>query len=321
MLQLKPNSWYIVQRNMKKADKLVRLIHNPNAGEGKYSKTEIVKIMRKHGYKCAYVSSEKKSLKDIAPETQFIAIAGGDGTIRKTIMNLLGKKLKFKRPIALLPFGTANNIATSLGINEDVSKNVSTWDDYKLRNFDVGQVIGLEKAAYFIEALGFGLFPKLIDTLDKTDTAHIENADDEFELALSELLKITQSYPAIPCTIAIDDTIIKEDCLMVEVMNISRLGPNLKLSEKADPGDGFFDVVIVPADKRSVMERYIKGISEGKKPVFPIKPIQAKKLSIRWEGKDIHIDDEIRNEADAYQLQISLLHSLLEVIVNKNTLA
>jgi diacylglycerol kinase (ATP) len=168
---------------MKKADKLVRLVHNPTAGEGKHSKTEIVKIMKSYGY--------------IAPETEFIAIAGGDGTIRKTIMNLLSKKLKFKRPIALLPFGTANNIATSLGITEDVGKNISTWDSYKLRNFDVGQVLGLEKAAYFIEAVGFGLFPKLIETLENTNTDHIKSAEDEFELALDTLLKISQSYPAI----------------------------------------------------------------------------------------------------------------------------
>lgn len=305
---------------MKKADKLVRLVHNPTAGEGKYSKTEIVKIMNSHGYKCSYVSSNKKSLKDIAPETQFIAIAGGDGTIRKTIMTLLSKKLKFKRPIALLPFGTANNIATSLGINEDVSKNVSTWDDYKLRNFDVGQVIGLDKTAYFIEAIGFGLFPKLIETLEEQDTSEIDTAEDEFELALITLLKITQSYPAISCEVEIDGKLIAKDCLMVEVMNISRLGPNLKLSDKADPGDGFFDVIIVPVEKRGVMEKYISDIAAGKKTEFPIKPILAKTLNITWKGSDIHIDDEIRNEGKEISLTISLLHSLLEVIVNKDGL-
>lgn len=305
---------------MKKANKLVRLVHNPTAGEGKYSKTEIVKIMNSHGYDCSYVSSDKKSLKDIEPETALIAIAGGDGTIRKTIMTLLSKKLKFKRPIALLPFGTANNIATSLGINEDVGKNISTWDDYKLRNFDVGQVVGLKKAAYFIESVGFGLFPKLIETLEETDTSDIENADDEFELALSTLLKITQSYPSVTCEIEIDGKLVEKDCLMVEVMNISRLGPNLKLSEKADPGDGFFDVVIVPAEKRSVMEQYIQDIAKGKKVNFPIKPILTKNINIMWKGTDIHIDDEIRNEGREISLQISLLHSLLEVIVNKDEL-
>ncbi|RZK61220.1 MAG: diacylglycerol kinase [Pedobacter sp.] len=305
---------------MKKADKLVRLVHNPTAGEGKHSKTEIVKIMKSYGYKCSYVASNSKSLKDIAPETEFIAIAGGDGTIRKTIMNLLSKKLKFKRPIALLPFGTANNIATSLGITEDVGKNISTWDSYKLRNFDVGQVLGLEKAAYFIEAVGFGLFPKLIETLENTNTDHIKSAEDEFELALDTLLKISQSYPAIACRIEIDDQVIEKDCLMVEVMNISRLGPNLKLSENADPGDGFFDVVIVPVEKRKVMEKYIQDIIDGKKTIFPIKPIQTKKLSITWKGSDIHIDDEIKNEGKEINLTISLLHSLLEVIVNKEEL-
>lgn len=276
--------------------------------------------MRTHGYECSYASSEKKSLKSITPETQFIAIAGGDGTIRKTIMNLLDKKLKFKRPIALLPFGTANNIATSLGINEDVGKNVATWDDYKLRNFDVGQALGMKKAAYFIESLGFGLFPKLIRTLEKTDTKHIQSAEEEFELALKKLLSITQEYPPTACKIIIDGKTIEKDCLMVEVMNISRLGPNLKLSEKANPGDGFFDVIIVGADQREMMEKYILNTAKGKDMIFPIKPILAKNIEISWQGSDIHVDDEIYTKEKKYALSISILHSLLEVIVNKNAL-
>ncbi|MGO4876763.1 diacylglycerol kinase family protein [Pedobacter psychrotolerans] len=306
---------------MKNADKLVRLIHNPGAGEGKYSKKEIVKMMDTHGYECDYVSSKKKSaLKNIEPETKFIAIAGGDGTIRKTIMGLLSKKLKFKRPIALLPFGTANNIATSLGISEDVGQNVSTWDDYKLRNFDVGQALGLKKAAYFIESLGFGLFPQLIQTLEDTDTKNIETAEEEFELALNKLLEITRAYPARKCQISIDGEKIEKHCIMVEIMNISRLGPNLKLSEKADPGDGFFDVVIVGEENRMAMESYITDIAKGKNIPFPIASIPAKNISISWEGTDMHIDDTIKEE-ESYTLTISILHSLLEVIVNKETLA
>lgn len=306
---------------MKNADKLVRLIHNPGAGEGKYSKKEIVKMMDTHGYECDYVSSKKKSaLKNIEPKTKFIAIAGGDGTIRKTIMGLLSKKLKFKRPIALLPFGTANNIATSLGISEDVGQNVSTWDDYKLRNFDVGQALGLKKAAYFIESLGFGLFPQLIQTLEDTDTKNIETAEEEFELALNKLLEITRAYPARKCQISIDGEKIEKHCIMVEIMNISRLGPNLKLSEKADPGDGFFDVVIVGEENRMAMESYITDIAKGKNIPFPISSIPAKNISISWEGTDMHIDDTIKEE-ESYTLTISILHSLLEVIVNKETLA
>lgn len=305
---------------MKNADKLVRLIHNPGAGEGKHSKKEIVKMMDTHGYECDYVSSKKKSaLKNIKPETKFIAVAGGDGTIRKTIMRLLSKKLKFKRPIALLPFGTANNIATSLGISEDVGENVSTWDDYKLRNFDVGQVLGLKKAAYFTESLGFGLFPKLIQTLENTSTKNIETAEEEFELALKKLLQITKAYPARKCQITIDGATIEKHCIMVEIMNISRLGPNLKLSEKADPGDGYLDVVIVGEENRMLMENYIMDIANGKNIPFPVESIPAKNINISWEGSDMHIDDTIKEE-NSYELTISILHSLLEVIVNKHTL-
>lgn len=307
-----------VQSNMKQAGKLVKLIHNPGAGEGNYSKEEIIKIMEMHGYRCSYVSSKKlKSFKDVDPETEFIAIAGGDGTIRKAIMNLLNKKIKFNRPIALLPFGTANNIADSLGIQEDISKNISSWDNYKLHKFDVGQVIGLKRTEYFIESLGFGLIPKLIKIVKRTKPDHLKTAEEEFEFAIAQLLKITQSYIANPCTIEIDDKSIEIDCLMLEVMNISRLGPELSFSKNANPGDGFLDVVIVPAEKRKEIEKYIQDITKGKKVSFPIRPILAKKISINWKGEDLHIDDQIGFKAKTFSIQISILMNLLEVIVNK----
>jgi hypothetical protein len=62
------------------------------------------------------------------------------------------------------------------------------------------------------------------------------------------------------------------------------------------------------------------NIIDGKKTTSPIKPIQTKKLNITWKGSDIHIDDEIINKGKEINLTISLLHSLLEIIVNKEEL-
>lgn len=303
---------------MKKNRKLIRLVHNPNAGEGAYSKNEMISMIESHGYKCSYAPSDKKALKDIEPETEFIAIAGGDGTIRGIIMKLLDKKLKDKRPIALLPFGTANNIASALKINTDTTKNIETWDNYNLKKFDVGQVIGLQETSYFIESLGFGLFPKLMSVMDAIDTKEIEqNPEEKLRMALNELLKLTKTYRSTSCSIEIDGKEIKEECIMLEVMNISSLGPKLIMSKNADPGDGFFDVLIVTEAHREKLQQYITGKCEGKEPKFPVEPIRTKSLNIKWKGKDAHIDDEPINDYQSNTLKISLLDSLLEIVTNR----
>ncbi|HMI05562.1 MAG TPA: diacylglycerol kinase family protein [Pedobacter sp.] len=299
---------------MKKNGKLVRLVHNPTAGEGEYSKERIIELIESHGYRCAYSSSKKKLLKMIEPETAFIVIAGGDGTIRKTIMRLLNKKLKYKRPIALLPFGTANNIATSLNIPEDNTRNISSWAGYHLKKFDVGQVTGLQKASYFIESFGFGLFPRLMKTLKKMNRDHINSAEGEFEMALKALLEITRNYLPVPFRIEVNDKVIEGRAIMIEIMNISSLGPHLKLSEDADSEDGYFDLVIVTERQRKKMEDYVLKKMEQKDPVFPIKPIRTKSLSINWKGYDVHGDDQVIKVYDEVNLEVSLLDSLLEMV-------
>jgi diacylglycerol kinase (ATP) len=299
---------------MKKAGKLIHLVHNPTAGDGRYSKKKIIELISSHGYRCAYSSSKKRILKTIAPETEFIVIAGGDGTIRKTIMRLLNKKLKYKRPIALLPFGTANNIATSLRIPQNNAKNIGSWAGYHLKKFDVGQVTGLDKAAYFIESFGFGVFPRLMTQLKNMDRGHITSAEEEFELALKTLLEITRTYKPVGFKIEVDDKVIEDKAIMIEVMNISGLGPRLKLSKDADSEDGLFDVVIVTEKQRAKMEDYVLKKTALKDPVFPVKPIRTKSLRIIWEGTDVHGDDQVIEIKKSADLEISLLDSLLEMV-------
>lgn len=299
---------------MKKHGKLVKLVHNPTAGEGDYSKESIIELIESHGYRCAYSSSKNKILKSVKPETEFIVIAGGDGTIRKTIMCLLNKKLKYKRPIALLPFGTANNIARSLNIPQDNSKNISSWAKYNLKKFDVGQVTGLKKATYFIESFGFGIFPRLMKVLEDMNTDHITTPEEEFEMALNTLLTITKNYEPVAFQIEIDGQLIEDKAVMIEIMNISYLGPHLKLSKDADSEDGYFDVVVVTEKDMKKLATYVSQKIVSKDPVFPIKPIRTKSLTICWNGNDIHGDDQVIKASKGVSLNISLLDSLLEMI-------
>jgi diacylglycerol kinase family enzyme len=302
---------------MKNSRKLVRLVHNPTAGEGQYSKEEIVSLIESRGYECDYSSSkEKKALKDIQDETDFFIIAGGDGTVRKIVLKLLNKRLKDKRPIALLPFGTANNIAATLQLADSAEKNIDSWVHYHLKRFDVGQILGLKEPAFFFESFGFGLFPRLMKELKKIDTSGVKTAEDEFELALNTMHKLADNYQAVASTIKIGEKVFEGDFLLIEVMNISSLGPNLKLSEKADPGDGFFDVVMVAADQRALLCEYLSSKCVGKSVVFPFKSFQTKCLSISWEGKDVHIDDEVIRKYKGNAVDINILDSLLEFMTN-----
>lgn len=273
-----------------------------------------MELLRTGGYDCEYSSSKKKILETVDPATDLIAIAGGDGTIRKTIIRLLNKKLKYKRPIAILPYGTANNIATSLGIERDPAKNIASWAQAELRPFDVGQVLGMEKSEFFIEAFGFGLFPKLMSELKNMDTSDNNSPDDEFELALAKLFELVHHYKPIDCTIEFDGQKIKEKCLMVEVMNIKSMGPKMRINEDSEPGDGFFELIVIKERDRDVMANYIQQKRHLEHPAFPIVPIKVKQLSIKWEGDDVHMDDEVIQIVGNPDFRISVLENLLQIL-------
>ncbi|MFU1855667.1 diacylglycerol/lipid kinase family protein [Sphingobacterium sp. NGMCC 1.201703] len=302
---------------MKEHGKKVRLVHNPAAGdEDNGDKDELCQLIEELGHHCTVVA-KKDAVKKIDPETDLIALAGGDGTIKMTIMALLEKKLRFKRPIAILPQGTANNIAISLGIPLDCKQAMGLWSHFQLKKFDVGMVTGLgRKPLHFVESIGFGVFPLLMEKMDKKNT-NAASAEDEIRIALEQLRKLALTFPAKVLKLVTATGSIEKECIMVEVMNISRMGPRLVLASDADPGDGQFDIIVVTADQRQELVAYIDGLLKKKNVTFNIKPIRASRLAMEWQGTEFHIDDECKGYT-GQRLKISLLDSLIEIIVEGN---
>ncbi|WP_293907629.1 diacylglycerol/lipid kinase family protein [Sphingobacterium sp. UBA5670] len=298
---------------MKEHGKNIRLVHNPAAGDDTNGdKDELCQLIEDLGHQCTVVA-KKDAVKKIHPQTDIIALAGGDGTVRMTVMALLEKKLRFKRPIAILPQGTANNIAISLGIPLDCEKAIGLWRNCLLKKFDVGMVTGLDrKPLYFIESIGFGVFPLLMKKMDKKNTEHL-SAEDEIKTALRQLRKLVATFPAKKLKLTVAGGSFEKECILVEVMNIPSMGPRLVLAADADPGDGQFDIIIVTADQRQELIDYIDGLLNGTDIEFKIRPIRASRLTIEWEGKEIHIDDQ-RMNYPGKQLKLTLLESLVEIV-------
>ena len=155
----------------------------------------------------------------------------------------------------------------------------------------------------------------MIKVLDKTDTDHITTPEDKLRMALNTFLDITKNYEPVAFKIEMNGRLIEDKAIMIEIMNISHLGPHLKLSKEADSEDGYFDVVIVTTKDRKKMEDYVSKKIELKDPVFPIKPILTNNIQIYWKGDDIHGDDQVIKTNKAVSLKISLLDGLLKMLV------
>src|SRR5687767_3417066 len=155
----------------------VTIIHNPNAGKGEPSADSLIKALKEAGYDPRYQSSkEKKWSRILDKRADLFAIAGGDGTVARVARRLADREI-VSVPIGIVPLGTANNIAESLGVRaaEKVKKTIATWQDAKRVTVDVGEATSDEENKLFIESVGTGFFADMMAREKETEAS----ADDE----------------------------------------------------------------------------------------------------------------------------------------------
>jgi diacylglycerol kinase family enzyme len=100
---------------MNKSKLRVLVVVNPNASRAKAALPALSSWFTERCHARIIVAKSKKErrreLEAHGKEVDLIVIGGGDGTISKALPQLL----KLKRPFAVLPLGTANDFARTLG--------------------------------------------------------------------------------------------------------------------------------------------------------------------------------------------------------------
>src|SRR6266576_1909047 len=90
----------------------VTLMHNPKAGDAKHGKKELMAALAKAGHHAIYQSTKKSDYKKaLKKSTDLVIAAGGDGTVAKVAFRLIDTGI----PLSVVPLGTANNLARTLG--------------------------------------------------------------------------------------------------------------------------------------------------------------------------------------------------------------
>lgn len=274
--------------------KTVHLIHNPGAGDEAHSQKTLQRLIEAAGYECRYCSTDSKEWKNIDPRViDFIVIAGGDGTVKEVASMLLKKIYSIRRlPVAILPCGTANNIAESLNIKGELIDIIRSWSSAQTTAIDVGEIFDVaEEPYFFIESFGYGLFPYLMKEMEKKGKDDIENKDEKMKAALELMRTISHTYKPHYCELIIDGEDHSGEFLMAEIMNTRFIGPNLFLSPHGHPGDGTFEVVLIPGEDQEKFAAYIDSKINDAEVVYSFITIKAEDVKIKWKGTHVHVDD------------------------------
>ena len=107
--------------------------------------------------KCKTAATMEKAVKAALKKAPMVIVGGGDGSLSSFVDYFIGTDVVF----ALLPLGTANSFARTIGVPLDLDGAVNVIARGEARKIDVGCING----DFFLNAAAMGLAPKVAESV------------------------------------------------------------------------------------------------------------------------------------------------------------
>jgi diacylglycerol kinase family enzyme len=289
----------------------VVLFYSEAAGDG-VGLTRLRQAVTGAGHKLVHVVErhhDPESLLDVPAD--LVVAAGGDGTVGAAARALAGRGV----PLAVMPIGTANNVARSLGIDGEPDDVAAGWHTARRRPLDLGRVRLPEEEVRFLEAVGGGLIAAGIAAHQARPGADTAPVCRKIPDALRAYRDALDSLEACRCRVSVDGDAHFENLLLFEVLNIRSIGPRLELASNVDSSDGRLSVVTASPFDRDALRDYLRareGEDEDPGPAG-LMARSAREVTIRgWDR--LHVDDRIVDIDPDAPIELSLEPAALDVL-------
>lgn len=303
------------------------VIVNPTSGRG-YAENMIPVIqseMRKHDLDFDLVCTQHSwHAADIAEEAvkdgnyHVIVTASGDGTANETLNGMMrAREAGFDPvPLALLPVGTGNDMGYGLGVHGDLEENIAALARDVRRKIDIGLVKGGDypDGRYFANGVGVGF-----DAAVGFVAVNIRWARGLLAYLIAVIQTIFFYYKAPSVEISFNGSSIKQDSLMVSIMNGQRMGGGFFMAPDGDPADGQFDLCIVSAPSQlrifGLIPYFLKG-TQATQPEIKIGQTTAITVKALKGTLPAHCDGETLCTAGT-ELSLEILPGAIEFITTQ----
>jgi YegS/Rv2252/BmrU family lipid kinase len=164
-----------------------------------------------------------------------LAVYGGDGTLREAISGLIGSEI----PLVILPGGSANVMATELGIPSNLKEacTLLSHGPLETKTIDVGQF----DKRYFIVGISLGFEADVVKGADRQS----KNKMGIFAYLLSAAAALKITKKAV-YHLKIDGQEHEVQGLTCIITNTGNLGfSNISFDKHIDVSDGLLDVIVV----------------------------------------------------------------------------
>ena len=237
--------------------KKLMLIVNPTAGKGNsaFSIGPVLEVLYNGGYSPTvfYTSGAGNATELVLKyggEFDCVTCIGGDGTLSETVSGLA--QLEVPPLLGYIPQGTANDVATTLGLSRVPTAAAKTIVKGTPKPFDVGR---FNSDSFFTYIAAFGAFTEVSYETPK-----------EAKNALGHLAYVLNAMGALPkitsynVRITYDGGVIEDSLVFGSVSNSTSVAGLVKLTNSGvELDDGLFEVVLIKTPSNIVELNNIIG--------------------------------------------------------------
>lgn len=270
----------------------ITLFHNPSAGAGRHTGADLERIARALGHDVDARALGADGWADALDEPgDLVVVAGGDGSVASVANLMVGRPT----PIAVIPMGTANNVASALGIRgarEALPEALmAAWPTWESVGFDVGLASDGARSHHFLECVGVGEFGRLMAHSDGLERSSREDdRERKLERDLAHLRDHVAASNGQGIALTIDGVDRSGEYLLAEVLNVWTFGPRLGLAPAAAVDDGRLHVVLVGPDHRAALVRYLEALRNGDRGAPDLEVVPADRIELECDVHDLHVD-------------------------------
>lgn len=235
----------------------------------------------------------KRARKAVERGADLVVVWGGDGMVQRTIDALAGTRTA----IAIVPAGTANLLATNLGIPRDIAEAVGIALHGDRRALDAGVVNG----EHFAVMAGAGFDAYMIEDADR----HLKDRVGRAAYVYTGSKHLRE--PRVRARIKVDgQKWFKGDVSGVLVGNVGAIFGGITVFDDARPDDGRLDLGVITAHGVWQWARALTRTAVGHAGKSPlVSTTSATKISVRFDRPmPYELDGGSRGSTDRLDIRV-----------------
>lgn len=179
-----------------------------------------------------------------------VVAIGGDGSVVEAARGLIGSPVT----LGIIPGGTGNDLALSLGISRDALSALDTILNGSVTLMDVGRLNG----EYFLNVVGTGFDVDVLRYTEKLKRVLTGMA----AYGAAVLMSVLGTKPK-RVRLETPDGVMERDILLIAFANGQYYGGGMRVAPKANIFDGLLDICVINSVPRwkipVLLKRFIKG--------------------------------------------------------------